>query len=329
MNTNLFIEHNTQSTFIVPETVENTRLDRYISQQFQHYSRNFFQQLIKNGHVTLNATVVTKQSIAITAGDTITLHFPANQEIQPNELNDITKNISVVYKNDHFMIINKPANLLVHAPSSKSTAITVVDWIKQNHSDIKHIGLVDRPGIVHRLDKETSGLLIITRTNHAHQTFTELFKKREIKKTYHAVVSKHPEKEGTIDYAIGRDPHNRIRMKAFNPNHKNYHTHSSTVRSSQTNYTTLHYFNNPDAALVELKPISGRTHQIRVHMAALGHPLTGDQLYGEQSSLIDRHALHAYNLEFIFDEIPYSFTQEAPPDFQNLVFHLQKNSTPF
>lgn len=329
MNTNSFIEQNSKITLIVTETALTSRIDRYISQQLPNYSRNFFQQLIEQGYVTLNTTIVTKQSTPVTGGDEITLHFPPHQKIQKSELDAATKEISILYQNDHFMIINKPAHLLIHAPSAQSTAITVVDWITYNHDDIKHVGLVDRPGIVHRLDRETSGLLIVARTNYAHQTFNTLFQKREINKTYHAVVVGHPEKVGFIDYGIARDPYNRAKMKAFDSNHKDYRAETKIIRPSQTHYTVLEYFNNPDAALVELKPISGRTHQIRVHMTASGHPLIGDQLYSKRSSLINRHALHAYSLSFIFDNVPYSFTQEPPQDFQKLVSGLQTNSKPF
>src|SRR5579863_8010067 len=113
------------------------------------------------------------------------------------------------------MILYKPPHLLTHPPSSTSAAVTLADWIIHNHADLAHVGIIDRPGIVHRLDKETSGILIVARTNYAHGVFNKLFKERKVAKTYLAIVDGHPEKEGTISLSIGRDPINRVKMATF------------------------------------------------------------------------------------------------------------------
>jgi 23S rRNA pseudouridine1911/1915/1917 synthase len=224
------------------------------------------------------------------------------------------------------MIIHKPANLLVHAPSVKSPAVTLIDWIRHHHHELSSVGAVDRPGIIHRLDKETSGLLIVTRTNYGHTLLGDLFKNRMMHKTYKAVVEGHPAPEGTITLAIGRNPVNRTKMTFFNENcvDETGKVGAIKARHAKTEYKVLEYFN--DTSLIEAKPTTGRTHQIRVHMMALGHPIIGDQLYGKKSSLIDRQALHAEQLSFTFDNMQHSFTDKAPDDFQQLITFLRKES---
>jgi 23S rRNA pseudouridine1911/1915/1917 synthase len=153
-----------------------------------------------------------------------------------------------------------------------------------------------------------------------------LFRERNIHKTYKAIVAGHPPKEGTITLAIGRNPINRLKMMHFDPEliDSTGKVGVTKVRHAKTDYKVLEYFD--DATLVEVKPTTGRTHQIRVHMAALGHPIIGDQLYGKKSPLIDRQALHAEGLSFVFENKDYSFIDEIPEDFQQLINHLRTNS---
>jgi 23S rRNA pseudouridine1911/1915/1917 synthase len=314
-------------TFIVPENNSINRIDRYITELFTHYSRSYFQRLIEEGGVAINGITIKKQSAPLYPHDTITVQFPAERIIETATLADQTLGVSIIANTEHFMIIHKPANLLVHAPSKNSNVITLADWILHNHSELSSVGVVDRPGIIHRLDKETSGLLIITRTNYAHNILGTLFRNRKINKTYKAIVAGHPAKEGVITLAIGRDPINRIKMASFNEEYvdKTGKIGNIKVRHAKTDYKVLEYFDN--ASLIEVKPTTGRTHQIRVHMAALGHPIIGDQLYGKKSSLIDRQALHAEQLLFIFDDITYSFINEIPNDMQQLINSLRTSST--
>lgn len=313
-------------TFSIPEETLSQRADRYITELFSDYSRSYLQEVINNGGLTVNGKIVKKSSFPVNAHDTIIIQFPGERTIEPVTLAHETLNVSILATNPHFMIIHKPAHLLVHPPSKNSTAITLADWIMHNHSELCSIGAVDRPGIIHRLDKETSGLLIITRTNHAHNTFGSLFRNRNINKTYKAVVSGHPDKEGTVTLAIGRDPINRIKMASFNEESIDAtgKIGSIKVRTAKTDYKVLEYFDN--ASLIEVKPTTGRTHQIRVHMTALGHPIIGDELYGKKSPLINRHALHAEKLDFTFDGTPHSFFNEIPDDFQQLINSLRNSS---
>ena len=312
-------------TFIIPENNEICRIDRYIASLFPDYSRSYFQKIIDAGGISINNSPAKKSSALVSPADTVTIQFPAQHIIEPTHVIDRTNGIRIIDENEHFLVIHKPATLLVHAPCHASNAITVVDWIRHYYENISHVGAADRPGIIHRLDRETSGILLITKTNYAHNLIGGLFRERKIAKTYKAVVAGHPPKEGTITLAIGRNPINRLKMTHFNPELIDTTGKIGTirVRHAKTEYKVLEYFD--DATLIEVKPTTGRTHQIRVHMAAIGHPILADQLYGKKSSLIDRQALHAESLSFVFDEKEYTFIDEIPNDFQQLINHYGPN----
>ena len=310
-------------SFIVPENNNSCRIDRFIADQFPDYSRSFFQRIIDSGHITINNSPAKKPSALVHPADTVTIQFPAERIAQSHDIIDRTSGIKIIAQTDHFIVIHKPANLLVHAPSSASNAITVVDWIRHHHTDISSVGVLNRPGIIHRLDRETSGILIITKTNYAHNIMGGLFRNRKINKTYMALVVGHPPREGTITVAIGRDPINRIKMAAFDEHNvdETGKIGAIKVRHAKTDYKVLEYFH--DTSLIQVKPTTGRTHQIRVHMTSIGHPIIGDQLYGKKSPFIERQALHAESLDFIFEEKEYSFTDKIPEDFEQLVDHAR------
>lgn len=317
-----------ESTFLftVSENDHNCRIDRYIADLFPDYSRNYFQNIIASGGVSVNNAIVKKASALVHPADTVTIQFPSQRIVDPNHIIDRTNGITIIAETDHFVAIHKPASLLVHAPSNRSNAITVVDWIRHRYKNLPTVGTSDRPGIIHRLDRETSGILLITKTNYAHNIIGTLFKERQICKTYKAIVEGHPPREGTITFAIGRNPINRLKMTHFDPDliDDTNKIGDIKVRHAKTEYKVLEYFN--DTTLIEVKPTTGRTHQIRVHMAAIGHPIIGDQLYGKKSSLINRQALHAETLSFIFDGKEYSFTDTIPSDFQELIDHVHSSS---
>lgn len=306
-------------SFIVPENHQSCRVDKYISGLFPDYSRTFFQNIVLTGNISINQKVTKKPSDLVHTNDTITVQFPAERTIEPHDVIDRTHGISILADTQHFMIIHKPANLLVHAPSNNSNAITVVDWIRHHYNDISSVGSADRPGIIHRLDRETSGILIITKTQYAHNVIGALFRERTIRKTYKALVAGHPPRQGTITFAIGRNPKNRLMMKSFDENDIDHEgkIDNTKVRRAKSDYKVLEYFE--DSSLVEVKPTTGRTHQIRVHMTAIGHPIIGDQLYGIKSLHIERHALHAEKLEFAFEGKEYEFCDKLPQDFQQLL----------
>ncbi len=295
------------------------RTDHYLQKQFPIYSRSFFQRAIEDGLVFVNKQKIKKPGYALKQGDIIEVQFPAAREVDVAALTHDNLGIEVVYMHDHFIIINKPAGLLVHQIHAKHTEITVADWIKHKFADIGHVGCVDRPGIIHRLDKYTSGLMIIARTNYGYKQLGKLFHDRAIQKTYAAIVQHHPPQEGIIDLAIGRHQTHRTKMVATA--RAMPEDASGTFRHAVTHYHVLQYLN--DATLVKVRLETGRTHQIRVHFAAIGFPLVGDILYGQKSPLIARQALHAWELKFVFDQKEYAFTSQLPNDMQECITSLQ------
>lgn len=312
-NTQL-IAPNSTFTFTITQEQHPVRLDKYLATQFTLYSRSFLQGLIEGKLVSINNKPACKPSIILKEHDLLTVCFPPEitthtPTMQPNNAH----NVQIIAHHEHFLILNKPANLMVHTPSAKSTEFTLVDWLITHYEEIKQIGCIDRPGIVHRLDKDTSGVIIIPRTNMAHALFGAMFMNRTISKTYLALVHGNPADEGCIDYPIGRSLHYRSRMTAFP---QGTHTPLNTkTRAATTHYRVIEYFN--DCALVEAKPVTGRTHQIRAHFAALGHPLLGDTLYGGSNNLgIQRHALHAHSIAFSFQNTNHVFTADLPEDFK-------------
>ncbi len=314
---NSLVEPNSHFVLQVPKEYEGKRLDKFIASNFPLYSRSFFNRLIDDGHIQLNGATVTKSGIALKEGDSVSIKFPAPRDVQVAALQERDLAIEVLFTHPHFLIVHKPAGLLVHPPSMQSTAATLVDWLLVHYSSIEDVGYVDRPGIVHRLDKDTSGILVIPRTNHAHGVFGDLFRERTIDKTYYAIVEGHPDPSGTINLPVGRDPITKTKMTT-----KIHRGRSIKMRDATTNYHILEYFD--DSALVEVKPITGRTHQIRVHFAAIGHPIIGDPVYGHKSKLIKRQALHAHSLSFIFEGKAYTFERKVPEDMQTLIEILRE-----
>lgn len=303
---------------------EPVRLDRFLARSFPLYSRSFFKRLIDEGSATINGKQTNKQGTLLKKGDRLLLIFPKEQVIESTVVAEQTNGIRVKALETHFIIIDKPAGITVHKPHSSYTNPTVVDWLLLHHQEIAPIGYIDRPGIVHRLDKDTSGLMIIARTNHAHAQLTALFKNRAVHKTYLALVQGHPPASGTIDFQIGRHPFHRNKMAVFNcavPN--SFSQQDARVRDAVSHYKVLAYYK--ESALVEVKPTTGRTHQIRVHFAALGHPLLGDLLYGNKSPIIQRHALHAQGISFPLDGTTYQFTADMAPDFAAALQAVQQD----
>lgn len=315
MHTDGLIEAGSRLEVHVHGEQVGSRLDMVLASQFVRYSRSFFNRLIAEGAVSINGVVALKSGASLKEGDTITIQFPPPRVVESKDL-ELDPPVEVLYEHPEFLILSKPAGLVMHAPSEMSTVITLVDWLVAHYQDIKEVGYVDRPGIVHRLDKDTSGIVIIPRTNHAHGIFGAMFHDRKVKKVYYAVVEGHPDRSGTIALSISRDPITKVKMST--------RAHGQKQREAETRYEVIEYFDN--AALVKVMPVTGRTHQIRVHFAAIGHPLIGDATYGKKSKNISRHALHAQQLSFEFDNKPYTFEQEPPEDFQNLISTLRSRA---
>lgn len=259
------------------------RIDKYITLQADEWSRSQVQAWIKEGRVSANSEVV-KSNYKVATDDEITLRVPPPRElaIQPEAIP-----LTIVHEDSDVVVVNKPRGLVVHPAPGHYTG-TLVNALLAHCKDLSGINGVLRPGIVHRIDKDTSGLLVIAKNDVAHVGLAEQLREHTVNRKYVALVhGVIPHEMGTIDAPIGRDPKNRQQMAVVFENSK----------SAVTHFVVLERFK--DFTLVECKLETGRTHQIRVHMKYIGHPLAGDPKYGPKNTLeLDGQALHAKLLGF-------------------------------
>lgn len=285
-----------------------TRLDRYLFQRFPEYSRAYFQDLIDRKKVSVNGIITTKSSLPLKKNDTIAIVFTQKETFVGITPLDIP--FEIVDIQDDFIVINKPAGLVVHASTHNKNEPSLVHGLLYRFQEFAHFSQNDRPGIVHRLDKNTSGLMIVARNEQALMNIAALFKQRKIGKTYLAIVHGTPAPQGKIEYPIGRHPH-----KSYKMSHMGFHS-----KPALTLYNRLAVYKN--SALVAANLITGRTHQIRVHFSAIGHGLIGDEVYGRNSPLLKRQALHSWKLAFTYKGISYSYTKHLPDDMIELIKNL-------
>lgn len=283
------------------------RLDVFLNALYPAYSRSYFKTLIEGKTVTVNGIIPSKAGYIIKTNDVVEVTFPESRTFTEHHESDACKNsgIELIFEHSDFAIIYKPAGIITHHRSATSKEFSVVDWLTYTFSHIKDVGYSDRPGIVHRLDQDTSGLMVVALNNKGHSTFGKLFHDRKIDKIYYAIVEGKTPSQGVINYPIGRNPFEPHRMAVV-----------GNGRHAITEYKTIEYFENN--SLLEVKLLTGRTHQIRVHCAYIGHPLVGDKVYGKTSDLINRQALHAAKLSFEYDGTLYSFEKEIPLDIKNI-----------
>ena len=307
----------------LPPECSKRRLDVFLAQspEFEvilgkKLSRSDIARGIRNGGV-LAKNMPVKPSFCVTRKDTLEVlpeqFAPGDASLLPEA--DLP--ISVIEEHERFLIIDKPAGIQVH-PSASMESGTVVNWIVAHYPEIRTVGDVARPGIVHRLDRDTSGLLIIARTKRSFVALKKLFKDRKIKKRYLALVFGIPKAtEGAITTPIARSTRGD-RQRAATPGR---HVKGIT-RPAETHYRVLHAFEH--TALLEVEPQTGRTHQIRVHLSSIGHPVLGDTLYAstasrEFSTVYPHHLLHATSLSFTLFKKEYSFYSPLPEDFEKAV----------
>lgn len=292
--------------FTVEES-QGLRLDKYLVQQLPHLSRSAIQANISAGHVLVNGTSVSKKGFILKTGDSVELDIqdlykPAGAQ------EDIP--LDIRYEDPWLLVVNKPGGMVVHpAPGHKSG--TLVNALLGYGAGLSDLGGEFRPGIVHRLDKETSGLLLVAKTNSCHLRLAELFKAREVKRIYLALVLGIVQPaQGRITGPVGRHPRQRIKMAIVQGG-----------KQAITDFRVIRYFRRHSLVQVNLQ--TGRTHQIRVHFSHLGRPIVGDKVYGAKNPDIkySGHMLHARTLEFMhpFLDKRIRITAEPPREFMEIL----------
>lgn len=309
------MEHEVQlQEFIVEAEQAGERLDRYLTLIYADQSRSFFQKLIKNGNVKVNENEITKAGYIIDEGDVVTASIPAAQSVAI-EAENIP--LDILYEDADVLIVNKPKGMVVH-PSAGHYSGTLVNAIMYHCADsLSGINGEIRPGIVHRIDMDTTGALIVCKNDAAHTDIAEQIKEHTVTRRYRGIVCGIvKEDEGTIEGAIGRHPTQRKKMAINEKNGKPAITHYKVLQRF-AKYTYM-----------EFQLETGRTHQIRVHMASIGHPLLGDELYGNPKNLaikgLQGQTLHAMIIGFVHPSTHEYVEFEAPlPEyFQNLLNKL-------
>jgi 23S rRNA pseudouridine1911/1915/1917 synthase len=298
-----------EAVFVVEKGGE--RLDRFLADRLPDLSRMQVQRLIKTGLATVNDQPA-KPAYRVEPGDRIVVRVPDESEpvIRPEPIP-----LQVVYEDEYLLAVDKPAGMVVH-PAAGHSSGTLVNALLAYCPQVADVGGVDRAGIVHRLDKDTSGLLLVAKDPETHAALQRQFKHRQVRKTYLALVEGriYP-KEGIVEAPVGRDQRARKRMAV-----------TRTGRPAVTQYRAVEYFR--DHTLLQVRPHTGRTHQVRVHLAWLGYPVVGDRVYGRrrQPLLPHRHFLHAQELVFTHPATKEKVTLTAPlpPDLKAVLTRLRE-----
>ncbi|MCM3040442.1 RluA family pseudouridine synthase [Paenibacillus motobuensis] len=293
------------------EAAEKNRIDKFVKEQLgEEYSRSAIQLWIEDGHILVNGESV-KANYKVNTGDQVTLTIPEAEsaEIIPEDIP-----LDVYYEDADVIVVNKPRGMVVH-PAPGHSSGTLVNALMFHCKDLSGINGEIRPGIVHRIDKDTSGLLMAAKNDKAHASLAAQLKEHSVTRKYYALVHGNlSHDQGTVDAPIGRDPHDRKMYTVIEKNSKQAVTHFHVVERFG------------DYTLVELKLETGRTHQIRVHMKFIGHPLVGDPMYGRSKGIkMDGQALHAAVLGFIHPSSGQyiEFTAPIPNDMEMLLQSLR------
>jgi 23S rRNA pseudouridine1911/1915/1917 synthase len=279
----------------------DVRLDKYVCGHFPELSRARAQKLIADGHITVNGQSA-KPGLKLNTGDRLEIALPPapSEQLVPESIP-----LNILYEDDDLLVVDKPAGLTVH-PAPGHTSHTLVNALLAHLPHLAGVGDSLRPGIVHRLDKDTSGLMLVAKNTKAQADLIGQFKSHAVSKAYLALVRGHLTPEnGIIEADIGRDPRHRQKMAVVEDG-----------REARTDYQVIKYIR--DYTLVEVRPETGRTHQIRVHLGAIGFPVVGDKIYGVKSPLVPRQFLHACRLGFSLPATGeyVEFKSELPADLE-------------
>ena len=273
-----------EAVFLVSEEDGGQRIDLYLSNAQEELSRSYISRLITEGRVLINGDPVKKSSVKTSSGDRVTLMVPESviPDILPEDIP-----LDILYEDKDVIVVNKPKGMVVH-PSFGHFSGTLVNALLFHCKDLSGINGVLRPGIVHRIDKDTTGSIIACKNDFAHESIAKQLKDHSIKRLYRTIVNGNLKEDGVIDKPIGRSKNDRKKMGIV-----------SNGKNAVTHYHVLESFGNHTYAECRLE--TGRTHQIRVHMASIGHPVMGDKVYGNGKSPYntDGQVLHAMTLGFI------------------------------
>ena len=303
-------ENNTELYNLVVEE-PGIRLDRYVTGRHPELSRTQVQKLIGDGNIRVNDRTA-KPGVKLNAGDRVTIEIPppAPSTLTPEDIP-----LDILYEDDDLLVIDKPAGLTVH-PAPGHPSHTLVNAILSHLPNLPDTGDRQRPGIVHRLDRDTSGVMLVALNSAAHSNLTEQFRSRSVVKVYQVLVkgSLSPE-DGIIEAPIGRDTRNRQRMAVVA---------ESRGREARTDYHVIRYIG--DYTLLEVRPETGRTHQIRVHLGAIGYPVAGDRVYGVKTPGLSRQFVHASRIGF---KLPSSgdymeFSSPLPADLEKALKEIPR-----
>ena len=298
--------------YLVPEEAAGTRIDKFLADACPDLSRSFLQKLLKESSVTADGKAV-KSSFKVNGGETIAFEVP-----QPQEAAIEAENIplDILYEDSDIILVNKPKGMVVHPAAGHYTGTLVNALMYHCKDQLSGINGVMRPGIVHRIDMNTTGVLVVCKNDFAHNSLAEQLKVHSITRVYYAIVFGNlREDEGTVHAPIGRHPTDRKKMSI----------HSKQGRDAITHYRVLERY-----TFIECRLETGRTHQIRVHMASIGHPLLGDEVYGpaRQPFSLEGQTLHAGVLGFIHPRTGeyVEFSAPLPAYFEELLEKLRKKA---
>ena len=283
---------------------EETRLDKFLTVKLNE-NRNQIDQLIKKGFVTVSNKKTAKSGLKLQLGQKVSVTLP---EVVKEEPLEVGFDVEIVYEDDYILVINKPSGVIVHGAASVKEA-TLVDWLKLKNISLSTISGEERHGIVHRLDKGTSGLMIVAKTNEAHVALSRQLEDKTMGRLYLALIDLPLKDDLTVTRPIGRNPNNRLKQGIVDHG-----------KSAKTKFLKLAVSNDEKYELIAAKLFTGRTHQIRVHLETLNRHILGDALYGFQGNLdkINRVNLHAYNLYLVHPVTNknVSFCIKLPQDMQ-------------
>ncbi|MBL8076668.1 MAG: RluA family pseudouridine synthase [Anaerolineales bacterium] len=290
------------------------RLDKFLVACLPEFSRARLQGLIENGYVLVDAVPARKSGQSIESGANIEVRVPP---AAPSTLVGEDIPLDIIFENDDLIVVNKPAGMVVH-PAAGHDSGTLVHAVLGYDPDLEGIGGEERPGLVHRLDKETSGLIVLAKNERAHRWLQDQFRLRKVEKTYLALVDgKPPTPTGRVEAPIGRDTSHRKKMAVVSP---------GKGREAVSEYKTLETFKNH--TLLEFHPHTGRTHQIRLHCSFLGCPIVGDGVYGKRNFTVDinRHFLHAFRLKITLpnEAQPRTFEAALPDELTTVLEDIRR-----